>query len=164
MNVKEWHSPSPGSGGSGTFPIARRGRVCKRHHEGRRPEGCLLQTRPSLAMGNVILSHSFYSYSKWKTKISHWKNGFSDPITLSVTALCFPAIRDLRWNCYICERMDKLSKKHVSNSKWCESEVCCRGSVVLDVKTVLRLLLRWLGYSKIRVLLEIIIFQEPQYW
>ena len=26
---------------------------------------------------------------------------------LSVTGLCFPALRDLRWNCYICERMPK---------------------------------------------------------
>jgi hypothetical protein len=30
---------------------------------------------------------------------------FADPIMLSVTGLCFPAPRDMRWNCYICERM-----------------------------------------------------------
>ena len=92
------HSPSPGEGGSA--------KDCPDL-----PVGAPLQTHPSLAMGNVILSHSFYSYSKWKTKISHWKNGFSDPIMLSVTGLCFPALRDLRWNCYICERMPKTTLK-----------------------------------------------------
>jgi hypothetical protein len=78
------HLPGETIPGPGTFPIARR----------MRPEGCLLQTRPSLAMGNVIFSHSFYSYSKWKAKIS-----------ACVTGRCFPAPRDLWWNCFICERM-----------------------------------------------------------
>ena len=32
---------------------------------------------------------------------------------LSVTGLCFPALRDLRWNCYICERMPSpLQHRH----------------------------------------------------
>ena len=37
--------------------------------------------------------------------IARWNNGFSDPVLFSRMGLCFPTLRDLRRNCYICERM-----------------------------------------------------------
>ena len=63
------HSPSPGEDWSAN-DIPR----------GHMPNRCLLQTCPSLVMGNVILSRSIYIYFKSKKKLSHWKPGFSDPI------------------------------------------------------------------------------------
>ena len=91
------HSPSPGEDWSAN-DIPR----------GHMPNRCLLQTCPSLAMGNVILSRSLYIYFKSK------KN-------LSLKTRFFRSYWDLRWNCYICERMDlhnqSLARKQFLNTK-----------------------------------------------
>ena len=82
-----------------------------RHLKGGRPKGCLLLTRPSLAIGNVILSCFFFVYSKSEIQISDWKHSFSDPIILAGMGSCVPALLYLRWNIYISERMGGVKLK-----------------------------------------------------
>jgi hypothetical protein len=65
-------SPLPGSGENGTFPTARQGRVWKRHPEGRSGplrgqsprelSGPARPGLPDLAVGNVIISFSYFSF------------------------------------------------------------------------------------------------------
>ena len=98
-------------------------------------------------MGNVIRSHLFYIYSKWKTKISHWKPGLQTLSCLVWRVCVFPPygiwggiaiyVRECLWSTALFPGPTAIPVSHYCKAVLESSSILCNSGLFFGVDQTL---------------------------